>query len=97
MRSSETEQTDCLPDLFTVHEWRMVTDHLGLSDQQGRIARWICRGFSNKAIADRLGVSHDTIRMHSRVLYRKLNITSRMGVPIRSVFAAREIAQTREL
>ena len=51
-------------------------------------------GISNKAIADRLGVSHDTIRMHLRVLYRKLDITTRVGVPVRSVLAAREIAQT---
>ena len=90
-------QNDCLPDLFTVPEWRMVADQLGLSDQQGRIALWICRGISNKAIADRLGVSHDTVRMHTRVLYRKLNITSRVGVPVRSVLAARNIAQSREL
>jgi len=90
-------QTDCLPDLFTLREWRRVADHLGLSDQQGRIALWICRGISNRAIADRLGVSHDTIRMHTRVLYRKLSITTRVGVPIRAVLAARKIAQTREL
>jgi len=93
----ETGQTDCLPDLFSVHEWRMIADHLALSDQQGRIALWICRGISNKDIADRLGVSPDTIRMHTRVLYRKLGITTRIGVPIRSVLAAREIAQSREL
>ncbi|MBI1826065.1 MAG: helix-turn-helix transcriptional regulator [Planctomycetes bacterium] len=97
MGREETEQTDCLPDLFTVPEWRLIAAHLGLSDQQGRIARWICRGISNKAIAGRLGVSHDTIRTHTRVLYRKLRITTRVGVPVRSVLAARKVAQAGEL
>jgi DNA-binding NarL/FixJ family response regulator len=80
-----------LPELFTVQEWRAIAAHLRLSDQQARIGRWICRGLGNKDIARRLGVKHDTIRMHTRVLYRKLDITNRVGVPVRAVLAARRI------
>jgi len=86
-----------LPDLFTAREWRAIAAYLALTDQQRRIARWVCRGLSNKAIADRLGVCQDTVRMHSRTLYKKLGIRSRMGVPVRAVLAARHLVETREL
>ena len=86
-----------LPELFSVQEWRAIAAHLGLSDQQARIARWICRGLGNEAIAKRLGVSRDTIRMHTRVLYKKLRIKTRIGVPVFTVLAARTVMQTRQL
>jgi DNA-binding NarL/FixJ family response regulator len=93
----DSEQTDCLPDMFDSQEWELIARHLDLTDQQRRIVRWICRGLSNKVIAQRLGVSDNTVRTHVRLLYRKLKISNRVGVPVRATVAARTLAKKREL
>ena len=47
-----------------------------LSDRELEIARLILRGFSSKAMAERLKISPDTIKAHRRHLYAKLDISS---------------------
>ena len=47
-----------------------------LSDRELEIARLILRGFSSKAMAERLKISPDTIKVHRRHLYAKLDISS---------------------
>jgi len=97
MVREDGEQIDCLPDMFDSHEWESIARYLDLSDQQHRIARWICHGLSNKVIARRLGVKDNTVRTHVRLLYRKLKISNRVGVPVRATLAARTLAKKCEL
>ncbi len=80
-----------LPDLFSPVEWCALLDHFGLAPRQGEVARWICRGRSNPAIADEMGVSLDTVRMHTKSVFRKMKITDRVGVPVRFVLALRHM------
>ncbi|WNW10304.1 LuxR C-terminal-related transcriptional regulator [Pseudomonas sp. DTU_2021_1001937_2_SI_NGA_ILE_001] len=47
-----------------------------LSERELEIARLILRGYSSKAMAQRLGISPETIKAHRRHLYAKLNISS---------------------
>jgi DNA-binding CsgD family transcriptional regulator len=47
-----------------------------LSDRELEVARLILRGFSSKAMAERLKISPDTIKVHRRHLYAKLDISS---------------------
>ncbi len=82
-----------LPELFTAGEWQALAKRFRLSRRQAQIARWICRGLSNPAIADELDVSLDTVRMHTRALYKKLDITVRVGVPVRLIVGHRSHAQ----
>ncbi|OOV90561.1 helix-turn-helix transcriptional regulator [Pseudomonas sp. MF4836] len=58
---------------------RDALSHFGcgvLSDRELEIARLILRGFSSKAMAERLKISPDTIKVHRRHLYAKLDISS---------------------
>ncbi|WP_124304959.1 helix-turn-helix transcriptional regulator [Pseudomonas chlororaphis] len=58
---------------------RDALSHFGcgvLSDREVEIARLILRGFSSKAMAERLKISPDTIKVHRRHLYAKLDISS---------------------
>jgi len=50
--------------------------HGVLSERELEIARLILRGYSSKAMAQRLGISPETIKVHRRHLYAKLNISS---------------------
>lgn len=47
-----------------------------LSERELEIARLILRGYSSKAMAERLAISPETIKVHRRHLYNKLDISS---------------------
>lgn len=47
-----------------------------LSERELEIARLVLRGYSSKAIAERLVISPDTVKVHRRHLYAKLDISS---------------------
>lgn len=47
-----------------------------LSERELEIARLILRGYSSKAIAERLAISPETVKVHRRHLYAKLDISS---------------------
>ena len=64
------------PDLLTECEWAAVMRYLGLSRQQGEIARCAFYDERDHAIAQRLGRSAHTIHTQRIRLFRKLSVTS---------------------
>ena len=64
------------PDLLTECEWAAVMRYLGLSRQQGEIARCAFYDERDHAIAQRLGRSSHTIHTQRIRLFRKLSVTS---------------------
>jgi DNA-binding NarL/FixJ family response regulator len=64
----------------------MATDISGrvaaLSDQQREVVVLICRGLSNRLIADTLDVSEGTIKSHLHTVYEKLGVQSRIELMI---------------
>ncbi len=48
-----------------------------LTRREHEILELLCRGFSNKEIADSLGISFETVRWHNRQIYYKLHVRSR--------------------
>ena len=48
-----------------------------LTDRQQQVASLVCDGLSNKIIAQKLGVSEGTVKIHLHAVYNKLNIHSR--------------------
>lgn len=47
-----------------------------LSDRELEVARLTLRGYSSKATAERLGISPETVKVHRRHLYSKLDIST---------------------
>ena len=47
----------------------------GLTVREIDTARLILQGFSSKAIAQRMNISPETVKVHRRNLYHKLNVT----------------------
>ena len=78
-----------LSDLFSDPEWNRLAEHFGLSKRQSEIARLICRGCTNEAIAVRLRLSEATVRMHTDGLYKRVGIQSRIGLLVWFVDAVR--------
>lgn len=80
-----------LPELFPAKRWRELVARLGLTPRQREVARLICRGVKKGAIAQELGISPETVRMHARELYQKLGVSDRVGVVVRLVLADRKL------
>jgi DNA-binding NarL/FixJ family response regulator len=53
--------------------------HLGLTQRESEVLSLLVAGLSNRAIAAKLVVSEETVKTHSRGIYRKLGVTDRAG------------------
>ena len=49
-----------------------------LSEREEEILAWLARGFSNKEIGERLGISANTVGVHVQHIYKKLHVRSRV-------------------
>lgn len=85
--TSESDGNGWLPELFDDGQWRRLAECLRLPPRQAQIARLVCRGCSNRQIALHLSIAPDTVRMHLRVLFERLNIHERVGVVVRLALA----------
>ena len=54
-----------------------------LTNRELEVLRWISRGLDNRAIADNLGVSVNTIRGHVQKVLEKLGVHSKLGAMAR--------------
>jgi len=53
--------------------------HLGLTQRESEVLSLLVAGLSNRAIAMKLVVSEETVKTHSRCIYRKLGVSDRAG------------------
>lgn len=53
-----------------------------LTEREREILQLLARGESNKAIAQALGISNDTVKQHVRHILTKLNLTSRVEAAV---------------
>jgi DNA-binding NarL/FixJ family response regulator len=53
--------------------------HLGLTQRESEVLSLLVAGLSNRAIAAKLVVSEETVKTHSRGVYRKLRVSDRAG------------------
>ncbi len=63
--------------------WDEVTEKYSLSPRQVEIAKLICDSLSNDQIAEELGITPNTVRMHIKLLYEKMGVKDRVGVAMR--------------
>jgi DNA-binding NarL/FixJ family response regulator len=70
-------------------------DEIGLTDRQGQVLALMVRGMSNRDIADQLGLSEGTVKIHATAVFKALGVNSRTqalvavaryGIDFESVF-----------
>lgn len=78
-----------MPDdpFYVIKNWGFIGRYFKLSRRQCEVAERICRSMSNDEIAFDLFISTNTVRMHIKALYEKLNVNDRVGVAMRCLGA----------
>ena len=70
-------------------------DEIGLTERQGQVLALMVRGLSNRDIADQLGLSEGTVKIHATAVFKTLGVNSRTqalvavtryGIDFESVF-----------
>jgi two-component system nitrate/nitrite response regulator NarL len=64
------------------HEHEAKNTLKTLTEREREILQLLARGESNKAIAQALGISNDTVKQHVRHILTKLNLTSRVEAAV---------------
>ena len=54
-----------------------------LTKRRRQVAALACRGFSNRRIAEKLGLTVGTVKVHLHAIYEKLQVRSRTELRIR--------------
>jgi DNA-binding NarL/FixJ family response regulator len=67
------------------------SDDLNLSKRETEILEQLCVGLANKEIADRLGISFETVRVHLKNIFEKLHVRSRTEAAVRFLNAREHV------
>ncbi len=55
---------------------------VGLTKQEGQIVYYICRGYRNKEIAQKLDITEQTVKSHCNRVYKKFKVSDRLQLAL---------------
>jgi DNA-binding CsgD family transcriptional regulator len=83
--------------LLTQAEWAIIADQLNLSPREVQIVQYTFDAEKELAIGDKLGISPHTVHTHLERLYRKLGVSSRVGLTAKIAFEVLRFAREGRL
>ena len=78
--------------LLNKHQWSFVQGRYELTPRERQIAELICQGLRNGKIAKVLRIKPSTVKTHTRNIYRKVHVQSKISMLLRFVTDTRGIA-----
>ena len=72
-------------EAFSNEAWRQLARSLGLSKRESQIVPALFDDNKESAIATQLGISRHTVHTYTERLYRKMGVSSRVGLVRRGV------------
>ena len=78
--------------LLDKKQWLYVQKRYGLTPRERQIAELVCQGLQNGNIARYLRIRPGTVKTHTRNIYRKVRVKSKIGMLLRFVTDARELS-----
>jgi DNA-binding NarL/FixJ family response regulator len=78
--------------LLNKKQWSYVQKRYGLTPRECQIAELICQGLQNGSIAKYLSIRPGTVKTHTRNIYRKVHVKSKIAMLLRFVTEARELS-----
>jgi len=78
--------------LLDKKQWSFVQERYDLTPRECQIAELICQGLQNGSIAKYLHIRPGTVKTHTRNIYRKTRVKSKIAMLLRFITDARELS-----
>jgi DNA-binding NarL/FixJ family response regulator len=78
--------------LLNKKQWSYVQRRYSLTPRECQIAELICHGLQNGNIAKYLRITPGTVKTHTRNIYRKVRVKSKIAMLLKFVTDARELS-----
>jgi DNA-binding NarL/FixJ family response regulator len=100
MPNSQTENLESSdsgykqPDIILLSErqWSYVQNRYNLTPRERQVAELVCKGLRNGNIAKYLQIKPGTVKTHTRNIYRKVHVQSKIAMLLRFVTDSRDIS-----
>ena len=80
-----------LPNSLNQKQWSYVQNRYGLTPRERQIAELICQGHRNGSIAKSLRITPGTVKTHTRNIYRKVNVKSKIAMLLKFLTDVKEL------
>jgi len=98
--NSQTENTGSSdsgyiqPDVILLNQkqWSYVQNRYNLTPRERQIAELVCKGLRNGNIAKYLRIKPGTVKTHTRNIYRKIHVKSKIAMLLRFVTDSRDLS-----
>ena len=88
--SSGYKQPDVI--LLNQRQWSYVQNRYNLTPRERQIAELVCNGLRNGSIAKYLQIKPGTVKTHTRNIYRKVHVKSKIAMLLRFITDSRDLA-----
>lgn len=87
-------RTEPVPNLLLLDgkQWSFVQSRYSLTPREREIAELICQGLRSCNIARSLRIKTGTVKTHTRNIYRKVRVKSKIAMLLRFVSDTRELS-----
>jgi DNA-binding NarL/FixJ family response regulator len=84
------------PDIILLDEkqWTYVQNRYNLTPRERQIAELVCKGLRNGSIAKYLRIKPGTVKTHTRNIYRKVHVKSKIAMLLRFVTDSRDLSDS---
>ena len=66
--------------LLNKNQWPYLKRHYRLTNREFQVGKLVCRGYTNKEIAETLTINPGTVKTHLLNIYRKVRVTSKIAL-----------------
>ena len=66
--------------LLNNNQWSYLRRHYRLTNREFQVGKLVCRGYTNKEIAETLTINPGTVKTHLLNIYRKAHVTSKIAL-----------------
>jgi DNA-binding NarL/FixJ family response regulator len=78
--------------LLNQRQWSYVQNRYNLTPRERQIAELVCKGLRNGSIAKYLQIRPGTVKTHTRNIYRKVHVKSKIAMLLRFITDSRDLA-----
>ena len=83
--------------LLDTEQWSYLQKRYNLTPRERQIAELICQGLRNGSIAKYLCIKPDTVKTHTRNIYRKIHVKSKIVMLLKFVDKSRKASNQHQM